>query len=109
MHGNAAEWVIDKYETTEYRKGGDNPVVFPEEQLYPRVVRGGSFKDDAAKLRSAARDYSRADWKKQDPQFPKSLWWHTEALHVGFRIVRPKEVPSAEEMEKYWGQPIPEY
>jgi hypothetical protein len=25
----------------------------------------------------------------QDPQRPQSIWWHTDATGVGFRIVRP--------------------
>jgi hypothetical protein len=39
--------------------------------------------------RSAARDYSKPEWKIQDPQLPKSRWYHTDALFVGFRVVRP--------------------
>jgi hypothetical protein len=38
----------------------------------------------------------------QDPQLPKSIWYFTDAPYVGFRIVRPLKVPSAEEMQKYW-------
>ena len=34
-------------------------------------------------LRSAARVYSDAEWKKQDPQIPKSIWYHTDATFVG--------------------------
>ena len=33
---------------------------------------------------------------------PKSIWYHTDALWLGFRIVRPLEVPSAEEMHAIW-------
>ncbi len=110
MHGNVAEWVIDGYAENAYASfvGSTDPVVFAED-LYPRVVRGGSFMDPAGKLRSAARDHSKESWKRRDPQFPKSLWWHTDATHVGFRIVRPRTVPEREEMEKYWGQPLEEY
>ena len=43
----------------------------------------------AAACRSAARDFSKPDWKIQDPQLPKSRWFHTDALFVGFRVVRP--------------------
>lgn len=109
MHGNVAEWVVDGYAAESYRSfTKDNPVNFPEE-LYPRVIRGGSWKDEANNLRAAARDYSTKQLKRQDPQFPKSLWWHTDATHIGFRIVRPKTMPSLQEMEKFWGQPIEEY
>ena len=34
---------------------------------------------------------SNEAWKQQDPQIPKSVWYHTDALFVGFRLVRPRE------------------
>jgi len=77
-----------------------------DEKLYPRVVRGGSFKDGPARLRSAARGYSKELWKRRDPQSPKSLWWHTDAIHIGFRIVRPRIIPNKNDLEKYWIKPI---
>jgi formylglycine-generating enzyme required for sulfatase activity len=55
------------------------------------VVRGGSWKDKPELLRCAARRFSEKWWSKQDPQNPQSIWWHTEATDVGFRIVRPVE------------------
>lgn len=110
MYGNASEWVLDSYDPDYYKEieGAKNPVLFTDE-LYPRVVKGGSFKDDIDKLRPAARDFSDKSWKKRDPQIPKSLWWLTDATHVGFRIVRPKVAPPKAEWEKYWGKPIKEY
>ncbi len=52
------------------------------------VVRGGSYKSDARDLRCAARDYTRTkDWLKTDPQMPKSKWWYSDQIHVGFRVV----------------------
>jgi hypothetical protein len=38
----------------------------------------------------------------QDPQLPKSIWYHTDAQFVGFRIIRPLKTPTADEMQKYW-------
>ena len=32
----------------------------------------------------------------------KSVWYHTDALFVGFRLVRPRVIPSIEDIEKYW-------
>ena len=32
---------------------------------------------------------SDPEWKVQDPQLPKSRWFHTDALFLGFRVVRP--------------------
>jgi formylglycine-generating enzyme required for sulfatase activity len=106
MHGNVAEWVLDQYVPDFYAKvrdpdGGavEFPLAVPKE-LYPRVVRGGSWDDDADRLRSAAREKSNPDWKIQDPQIPKSVWYHTDARHVGFRLIRPLRVPSEEERKK---------
>ncbi|MCI0488644.1 MAG: formylglycine-generating enzyme family protein, partial [Blastocatellia bacterium] len=33
----------------------------------------------------------REQWSRRDPQIPQSIWWHTDATFVGFRIVRPLE------------------
>ena len=106
MHGNVSEWVLDGYTKKGYSSKSHLRI---SKRLYPRVVRGGSFRDEPNELRSAARDYSRKSWKKQDPQSPKSLWWHTDAPHIGFRIIRPKVVPLKHVMEKFWINPIEEY
>ncbi|MBI1311899.1 SUMF1/EgtB/PvdO family nonheme iron enzyme [bacterium] len=105
MHGNVSEWVLDGYSKDAYAKLAKQPqpVFWPYHVptgLYPRIVRGGSWDDDPDGLRSAARFASSADWKIQDPQIPKSIWYHTDALHVGFRVVRSLKVPSAEERVK---------
>lgn len=93
MHGNVAEWTLDQYDEKRYiglagQKGLKDPVLVPTEVRYPHVVRGGSFEDDAAHIRSAARRASKPDWSRRDPQQPQSIWWHTDAIFVGFRIVR---------------------
>ena len=106
MHGNVSEWVLDGYTKKGYSSKSHLRI---SKRLYPRVVRGGSFRDEPNELRSAARDYSRKSWKKQDPQSPKSLWWHTDAPHIGFRIIRPKVVPFKNDMKKFWIRPIEEY
>ncbi|MCZ6597954.1 MAG: formylglycine-generating enzyme family protein, partial [Planctomycetota bacterium] len=105
MHGNVAEWVLDRYDKNYSGALGDevprNPVAWPTE-LYPRVVRGGSWDDDPDLLRSAARRRSTKSWKVQDPQLPKSIWYHTDANFVGFRVVRPLVEPSNEEKARTW-------
>jgi len=105
MHGNVAEWVLDQHVADTYAsrqsKLVQDPLRLPL-QLFPRVVRGGSWDDDITLLRSAARVGSNEDWKIQDPQDPQSIWYHTDALHVGFRIVRPLVEPSAEELASKW-------
>jgi formylglycine-generating enzyme required for sulfatase activity len=93
MHGNVSEWVLDRYEPEFYAKAkpGEFPINVPDDRRYPHVVRGGSWKEKAPALRCAARRFSEKWWSKQDPQNPQSIWWHTEATEVGFRLVRPIE------------------
>jgi len=94
MHGNVAEWVLDQYDKNFYATwkpgvAAVSPVMLPTDKRYPNPVRGGSWDDEPARLRSAARRSSNKDWSKRDPQIPQSIWWHTEAIVVGFRIARP--------------------
>lgn len=112
MMGNVAEWTYDQY-VADYGqwegKEAVDPVVVPTE-LYPHVVRGGSFESSANQLRSAARDYSDPIWKQLDPQIPKSNWWFPEAPFVGMRLVRPVTPPSLEEILAYYNQePIEDF
>ncbi|HKP85473.1 MAG TPA: formylglycine-generating enzyme family protein [Blastocatellia bacterium] len=99
MHGNVAEWCVDQYDKDFYSRIKSGvalaPVLLPDERRYPRVVRGGSWDDDAPHLRSAARRASQKEWSKRDPQRPQSIWWHTEAITVGFRVVRPLDEQEA--------------
>lgn len=104
MHGNVAEWCTDQYMPDFYQrfagKVADNPMAVPT-TIEPCVVRGGSWDDDPPLLRSAARRGSDKEWKQQDPQVPQSIWYYTDALFVGFRVVRPLVEPSDKEKEKY--------
>jgi formylglycine-generating enzyme required for sulfatase activity len=104
MGGNLSEWTLDQYDAAAYEKLSDNvknPLT-PPGAKYPRVVRGGSYLDDAKEERCANRISSLADWNKRDPQIPKSRWWLTDGMGVGFRIVRPQQQPSKEEIEKFY-------
>ena len=47
-----------------------------------------------------------ASWKQQDPQLPKSIWYLTDAQWLGFRLVRPAKIPTAEEMYQYWNNGV---
>jgi formylglycine-generating enzyme required for sulfatase activity len=110
MHGNVAEWTLDGYfpkYMVEEGETREDPWVIST-QLYPHVVRGGSWDDDPEDLRSAARLASNPSWKQRDPQIPKSNWWMTDASFLGFRIVRPHIQPSPEEIEQYFADPIPD-
>jgi formylglycine-generating enzyme required for sulfatase activity len=95
IHGNVSEWCIDFYQADAYagfaRLAGPvkGPVTLPTPREYSYVARGGSWDDDADRLRSAARISSNPEWSVQDPQRPQSIWWHTDATRVGFRVVCP--------------------
>ncbi len=103
MHGNVAEWVLDQYVAEGFPVDLKtvNPLLIPS-TLYPRTVRGGGWDKSAAECRSAAREGSTEDWISQDPQVPVSIWYLTDALHVGFRVVRPLQEPSNDEKKAFW-------
>ncbi|HEX5026417.1 MAG TPA: SUMF1/EgtB/PvdO family nonheme iron enzyme [Agriterribacter sp.] len=106
MLGNVAEWTLDQYDEnyfTNIAANSKDPLT-PPAKRYPRSIRGGSYLDDASGLRSARRQHSEPSWNKRDPQIPKSRWWLTDAMFVGFRIVRPAQQPTAEEAETFFNQ-----
>ena len=105
MHGNVAEWTLDQYIPSTYKKQNGSQAVEPwvkPTKIYPIVIRGGAWNDQAVKLRSNARFFSSKKWKTKDPQIPKSKWWFTDAPFVGFRIVRPYNTPEPELQALYW-------
>lgn len=102
MHGNVAEWCLDHYFPDAYKKAAAVNPFFPATEDYTQVARGGSWMSETEEdCRSAARDFSTEEWKQQDPQLPKSKWFHTDATFVGFRVVRPLVAPPAAERAKY--------
>jgi formylglycine-generating enzyme required for sulfatase activity len=110
MYGNVIEWCLDQYKPNAYESSSDTPLQDPWIRAikpYPHVVRGGHWDDeDPAALRSAARRFSTKDWKQQDPQLPKSIWYHTDAQMLGFRLVRPLAVPPPEDLLKIWNSGV---
>lgn len=109
--GNVCEWTLDQYQPDYLKQiaamgAKAEGYYFPSKTPYPHTARGGSYDDDVDKLRAAARRGSNPDWKQQDPQLPKSIWYLTDAKFLGFRLVRPLEIPSAEEMFKYWNNGV---
>jgi formylglycine-generating enzyme required for sulfatase activity len=106
MNGNLSEWTLDQYDPAAYQKVAEkakNPLSAAGPRN-PRVVRGGSYLSEAKECRCANRIASAADWNKRDPQIPKSRWWLTDGMGVGFRLVRPLQQPPKEEIEKFFAQ-----
>lgn len=104
MLGNVMEWTLDQY--TKYTaEAKENPWV-PSTKSYPHAVRGGSWKDDPSRVTCTSRVPSDPSWKRQDPQLPKSVWYMTDAQWLGFRLVRPARLPSAEEMYRVWNNGV---
>jgi|JI6StandDraft_1071083.scaffolds.fasta_scaffold02355_7 formylglycine-generating enzyme required for sulfatase activity/mono/diheme cytochrome c family protein len=110
--GNVCEWTLDQYSADSYKTlaalgsgvVGDKWV--PSKTPYPHVARGGHYDADPDMLRSSARNPSEPGWKQQDPQLPKSIWYLTDATWLGFRIVRPLEIPTVEEMFAAWNNGV---
>ncbi len=88
--GNVREFCLDWYSPDVYSsyqaeitENPSGPVSGEE-----HVVRGGSFKSDASELRAAFRGQTQTkDWLVTDPQMPKSIWWYSDCIDVGFRVV----------------------
>ena len=105
--GNVCEWTLDHYDEKKlanWQENTDNVFVAYNKARYPKVLRGGSFKDEANQLRSANRFQSDPSLNRRDPQIPKSKWWLTDAPAIGFRIVRPLAQPSADEVNEFFKQ-----
>lgn len=105
MLGNVMEWTLDgyaPYKTTQTSANDWSPSTGP----YPHVARGGGWTDTAKKLRCSARVASDPSWKMQDPQIPKSIWYMTDAQSLGFRLVRPVNVPSVTLMHRAWNNGV---
>ena len=111
MLGNVMEWTLDQYRPDAYaaRAGAvaANPWV-KAAAPYPHAVRGGGWADEPQACRCTARTASDPSWKMQDPQLPKSVWYHTDAQWLGFRLVRPLRVPSSAEMDAAWNNGVAE-
>ena len=102
MAGNVAEFCFDYYSEDYYAT--DSLCINPKgpERGEEHVIRGGSFKSDARNVRSASRDYTRTKaWLVTDPQMPKSIWWYSDCIDVGFRVVCEPDSIIQRKNEKY--------
>ncbi|WP_425397677.1 formylglycine-generating enzyme family protein [Aeoliella sp.] len=115
MHGNAAEWVLDAYEEMDDDPEDGSTVTVEESiawpvELYPRVLKGGSWQHEAEECTTASRWASDDDeWRINDPNSPLSPWWFAsdEGQQVGFRLLRPLVDAPRKEKEKYWQADAP--
>lgn len=106
MLGNVAEWTLDQYKENYFeliKTDTDNPWLQPTAK-HPITLKGGTFNNEADKLRSAARLKSDLKWNARDPQIPRSKWWNADAPFIGFRIVRPVQQLSPEAAEQFFTQ-----
>lgn len=90
MLGNVAEFCSDRYAPDSYKQYKPGLLTDPAgpDSGEEYVVRGGSYRDAADGVRSASRKPTRSTaWLKTDPQMPKSIWWYSDCIHVGFRVV----------------------
>ncbi len=87
--GNVAEFCSDYYRDNTfslYTDGIRNPTGPEQGEEY--VVKGGSYKSDASQVRCASREPTQTnEWLNTDPQMPKSRWWYSDQIYVGFRVV----------------------
>ena len=91
MLGNVKEYCSDYYSPKSYvlyNKKNINVDPTGPASGKEHVIRGGCFRNDAAKIRVADRDFTQHEsWMLTDPQMPKSLWWYSDNNEVGFRVV----------------------
>ena len=111
MSGNVREWVHDFYSPDAYKQAAaKTPAVNPKgpEKGQVHVARGGDYSSPPEGLRCASRSFEEKWWRSGDPQIPKSIWYHTDALHVGFRVVRPLVEPTEQQKAEKWDNMLPE-
>lgn len=104
MLGNLSEWTLDQYDPKAYATMAKKDPMIQPGTRYPKVVRGGSYMDPSNQLRCTNRIASDPKWNIRDPQIPKSRWWMTDGMFVGFRVVRPTQQPPANEIEQFFAR-----
>ena len=105
MHGNVLEFTLDGYVENRRKHFNKDKVHNPwvrATQPYPHVTKGGHWKHPLEKIVASARIPSEPRWKRMDPQDPKSIWAFSNGPFIGFRVVRPVKLPTAQQMYYYW-------
>lgn len=64
---------------------------FSEGEPERAVLRGGSWKENAAQISPAHRLGFEDDWVLADPNVPAGVWWVPDGDHLGFRVLRAAE------------------
>ena len=107
--GNVIEWTLDQYDPDVLREARPPRIPGTRRPSRIRTSRAAArgMTRIAPKLRCAvAPRVERRNGSIQDPQLPKSIWYHTDAQFLGFRIVRPLKTPTPEEMQAYWNSGV---
>ncbi|MEE8155049.1 MAG: SUMF1/EgtB/PvdO family nonheme iron enzyme [Phycisphaerales bacterium] len=73
MLGNLWEYCLNPYDEKEAKRP---------------VLRGGSWKDPAARVTPQSRLRFDDDWVLADPNVPPGVWWVPDGDHLGFRVMR---------------------
>ncbi|MEN8201565.1 MAG: SUMF1/EgtB/PvdO family nonheme iron enzyme [Bacteroidota bacterium] len=97
MLGNVAEFCSDWYAADAYSQYPEGTVLNPSGPASgeEHVIRGGSFMETADFVRCASRNITKTEpWMKTDPQIPKSVWWYSDCMSVGFRVVCEPDAPA---------------
>ena len=104
MHGNVAEWVLDSYVPDAYGKRSGLPTKDPPGH-HPRRPSHRSRRFVGRRPGQPEKRCARAStpaWNRQDPQNPKSIWYLTDGGMIGFRVVRPMNIPDIMTMHRLW-------
>jgi formylglycine-generating enzyme required for sulfatase activity len=76
MHGNLDEWCADWFDRSYYGRSPREDPPGPEPgELSQRVIRGGTWDDEAKYLRSAFRNAVQGDSATDDTGFRVAVRW----------------------------------
>ena len=104
MLGNVMEWTLDAYAPYQagrsHRSLGEGHCALSTECARRFLERSSRAVD--LRFARCFRPFLEA----AGSSVPKSIWYETDAQWLGFRLIRPAKLPSAEEMYKYWNNGV---